>query len=467
MLLEICLRSARVAALMLIPFIAARQVELAAAFPLQPTGLSFFQRSLPCRLSGAIEHQNGIPLHWRGLGVGYSERKDPPLKAEAFFPLPRGDFHGSTEKQKLPKQGTGSVLISLTFDKNDFDPDERGMISLPPEVNLDADAEPYGNVVKRENGQIELRDVPVGSHRLTISHPSMGTMGTVTENVEVQPGLMARLHLIVVRALAFLVVKSEVGAQIYVDERLRDQISESGSSGRIELRPGKHKLKVAKSGFKTSESIINLPKGTQFLPRSLERLQFSEPFVDQLLEGLKFWEAPASWQVERGTLKVSGPGRGLLRDKLYKDFAFSFQIRFVNGRGAAWVVRAQPDESFYLFQLVLPTQRGEPSLFNSFKIQKGREKQLQSLQVPENLSQKGTFTIYVSAVGNKITHEIEVPDRKPQDLPVVKMGILDDREEALEWGRVGFATKNNEEFIISGPQISPIENTDGYLGTLK
>src|SRR3989442_12105220 len=44
---------------------------------------------------GTIEHENGIPLHWRGVGVGCSERKDPPLKAEAFFPLPRGDFHGS------------------------------------------------------------------------------------------------------------------------------------------------------------------------------------------------------------------------------------------------------------------------------------------------------------------------------------------------------------------------------------
>ena len=39
---------------------------------------------------GAMEHENGIALHWRGVGVGCSERKDPPLKAEAFFPLPRG-----------------------------------------------------------------------------------------------------------------------------------------------------------------------------------------------------------------------------------------------------------------------------------------------------------------------------------------------------------------------------------------
>src|SRR2546425_1123258 len=63
-----------------------------AFFPL-PRG--DFHGSSPCRLSGAIEHENGIPLHWRGVGVGCSERKDPPLKADAFFPLPRGDFHGS------------------------------------------------------------------------------------------------------------------------------------------------------------------------------------------------------------------------------------------------------------------------------------------------------------------------------------------------------------------------------------
>ena len=33
-----------------------------------------------------------ILLHWRSVGVGVTEGKDPPLKAEAFFPLPRGDF---------------------------------------------------------------------------------------------------------------------------------------------------------------------------------------------------------------------------------------------------------------------------------------------------------------------------------------------------------------------------------------
>ena len=50
----------------------------------------------------ALEHENGIPLHWRGVGVGCSERKDPPLKAEAFFPLPRGDFHGDRPSPLRP-----------------------------------------------------------------------------------------------------------------------------------------------------------------------------------------------------------------------------------------------------------------------------------------------------------------------------------------------------------------------------
>src|SRR5207245_11105500 len=51
-----------------------------------------FQRSSPCRLRGAIDHENGIPLHWRGVGVGCCERKDPPLKADTFFPLPREEL---------------------------------------------------------------------------------------------------------------------------------------------------------------------------------------------------------------------------------------------------------------------------------------------------------------------------------------------------------------------------------------
>ncbi|PYV93752.1 MAG: hypothetical protein DMG05_00375 [Acidobacteria bacterium] len=45
--------------------------------------------------SGATEHEN--PLRWRGVGVGvgvgcYGTGRNPPLKAEAFFPLPRVNF---------------------------------------------------------------------------------------------------------------------------------------------------------------------------------------------------------------------------------------------------------------------------------------------------------------------------------------------------------------------------------------
>jgi len=52
-----------------------------------------FRRAIHA-LADAAEHENGIPLRWRGVGVGcYGRaRQDPPLKAEAFFPLPRGDF---------------------------------------------------------------------------------------------------------------------------------------------------------------------------------------------------------------------------------------------------------------------------------------------------------------------------------------------------------------------------------------
>src|SRR5207247_91858 len=43
-------------------------------------------------------HKNDSPPHWRVTGgvQGWvvPDGKDPPLKAEAFFPLPRGDFHG-------------------------------------------------------------------------------------------------------------------------------------------------------------------------------------------------------------------------------------------------------------------------------------------------------------------------------------------------------------------------------------
>src|SRR5205809_4122496 len=40
----------------------------------------------------ASQSMKMIPLRWRGVGVGCYRRAGPPLKTEAFFPLPRGDF---------------------------------------------------------------------------------------------------------------------------------------------------------------------------------------------------------------------------------------------------------------------------------------------------------------------------------------------------------------------------------------
>jgi hypothetical protein len=89
----------------------------------------------------------------------------------------------------------------------------------------------------------------------------------------------------------------------------------------------------------------------------------------------------------------------------------------------------------------------------------GKEELIQSRQVPDSsLWEQGWVTVVLKATGNVITNEIEVPDRKPEDPPLRKLDSLEDRRGAILWGKVGFGTKENEEFVISGPRVSPLEN---------
>jgi hypothetical protein len=52
-----------------------------------------------------------IPLRRRGVGVGCPYGKDPPLKAEAFFPLPRGDFHRRSASRTKGEIRDGGVRL--------------------------------------------------------------------------------------------------------------------------------------------------------------------------------------------------------------------------------------------------------------------------------------------------------------------------------------------------------------------
>jgi hypothetical protein len=176
---------------------------------------------------------------------------------------------------------------------------------------------------------------------------------------------------------------------------------------------------------------------------------FSPEFADEFLGGLEFWRAPETWHAESGKLTVTGTGIGIVRDKYYEDFEANFNLTFANQKGAVWIVRSGSDKSsYYLFQLTGP--KGKPA--NCFAAFRDKERILGPVPAPANLGQEDDqFNITVKASGSVITSAIELVSSPTQE-PLV-LGTINDA--AYSSGAVGFATKDDEEFVVRGFKVIP------------
>jgi hypothetical protein len=184
----------------------------------------------------------------------------------------------------------------------------------------------------------------------------------------------------------------------------------------------------------------------------LTRTVFSPEFVDEFTGGAGLWNAPKSWQASPGKLKVQGPGVGLVKDSSFKDFRMEFDLIFGNGKGAVWVLRAQDEKTYYLFQLTGPNA-SSPNIFQSFIYQNGQVKPMKLFRVPENLGVPGDkFHIIIEAKGPEIKHFIQVKSNpkatQPQPFSVTT-------DNTFSHGQIGFGTKDGEEFIVQFVGIIP------------
>jgi hypothetical protein len=149
---------------------------------------------------------------------------------------------------------------------------------------------------------------------------------------------------------------------------------------------------------------------------------------------------------------VQGPGIGLIKDASYKDFRMEFDLVFGNGKGAVWVLRAQDENSYYLFQLTGPAA-SIPNFFRSFIYQNGQVKPLKSFRVPENLGVAGDrFHIIIEAKGPEIKHFIQLKS-SPKATQPEPFSVTTDT--TFSNGRIGFGAIEGEEFIVQFVGVIP------------
>jgi hypothetical protein len=211
------------------------------------------------------------------------------------------------------------------------------------------------------------------------------------------------------------------------------------------MRAGEHELKLIKDGYDDHKEKIKLPAGDSLLEKPLKMKKMYTGFADFFLDGGSSWALPKSWQVTSGKMLVRGPEIGLVADRVYKDFKLEFDITLLNGKGAVWVIRARDENNYYVFQLS-GDKGAAPNSFRSYLCKDGKLQLLNSVAITEDINEPNdSLHIIVEAKGNEIRHFIETAS-KPREGGIQLLAVLTDA--SLSHGRIGFSTKDDEEFIV-------------------
>jgi len=310
------------------------------------------------------------------------------------------------------------------------------------------DQKPLSVSLRKEEKLIELADVAAGRHKLRVIQNQVEW----SREVEVEDGRTKYIGAEFKAALVGLIVKTEPEAEIYIDDNYGGRANEKGEIRISNLAPGQHRIRAKKNEYEPAEKAQTFSAGPAEITLALNRTVFSPEFVDTFDAGLRFWIAPKTWQSSSGKLKVQGSGIGLIKDTSYKDFRMEFDLIFGNGKGAVWVLRGQDESTCYLFQLTGPGA-ASPNMFQTFLYQNGQSKLLKTFQVPEKLSVPGDkFHIIIEAKGPQITHFLQVKSN-PKATQPQPFSLMTD--STFSNGRIGFGTKDGEEFVVQFVSIIP------------
>ncbi len=355
----------------------------------------------------------------------------------------------STMAQRAPrtstveqKAATGSVLITVS------DAEVGPSVFSELKILLDGVA-PAANSIRvlLEKKQILITDVPAGESRLVAAH-RLVRMDEV--RLRVEPGQQTGYSLKLKPAMARLRVICEPGSKVYINRTYYAEVPAAGKTGILEIPPGEVEVECVHDEFHPKAFKGQLAPGDQELELPQERVVFSAEFSDGFGEGTRFWNAPATWQVEGGRLKVAGQGVGLLRDRIYKDFRAQFILALSNRMGAAWLVRTRNESNSYLFQLTGPSGN-PPNLFRSFIRQDGNTRLLKSDPVIDAVSRPGsTVEILIEAARGTIKHFIK-PSQNPGEAEPLSVLV----DKTFSTGTLGFAAVDAEEFYVYFVSILP------------
>lgn len=299
--------------------------------------------------------------------------------------------------------------------------------------------------------------VPLGNYQLQVIEKDYIPFIKSVEIIDKNP---IQIDIDLKQKLGNLLVKSTVGAIVYLDNKEVGTISSSGSLIVADLLPKKkHHLLIERASYQKYEEDILLESNKDItIDHPLSLLVSSVEFVDSFENGLAFWDAPSQWQAKK-LLRVNGNGIGMPKEKNYCDATIVFGLRILNEKGAAWVVRAQDTENYYLF--CLNASEGlYPNRLLTYICRKGKmdltKPEIIPLPIQLDLKVGQTYEVRIKTEKNVITHSLFSNSTGEE----IVIGIYKDPSNLFSCGNFGFTAPNGEDFQVHGFVIKPLEEKD-------
>jgi hypothetical protein len=224
-------------------------------------------------------------------------------------------------------------------------------------------------------------------------------------------------------------------------------------------------LKLVKDGYNQYVESVQLAKKPLDLTRPLTPIPTSAEFSDDFeVPNSDKWAMPSTGfsikfdqqknGKKNGRLYVeNAPVIGAPAKTVYREFYMNFDLKLVNGGGAAWAVRAKDSSNYYLFYL-----SGDgglyPGRFLTYIVKDGKfdpSKPIQSDSVPVALKAGEEFAIHVEGSQNVITQTI-TPAKTGE---TINLGAYNDPNSTFLYGGIGFRTVDKEKFSIDDLFVGP------------
>ncbi len=374
--------------------------------------------------------------------------------------ISREDFETLAENIAIEK-GKQTPLIRFLVSKYGV-----VILGLGGQASPDLEVRLNGNPVepsrlKIEEGKINIQRVPVGLHQISLIKP--GYMNWSREHV-VQPGQCDNLiQVALAKEAIVLTVKSAPKSEVYLDNERKGEMPAEGSLRISDLTPGEHKLRVALDGHESIERVLTLsleqrePVVEAAMTPIAEEAEFIEGFDPRRVN----WQpkSPEGWIYETGNqrgLRIANDSLALVNNtsksnrsfNVYGDFTLVFNVKFINGKGAAWAARAKDERNYYLFELDKREKR-----LNFYLCRDGKCEPKRSDVVLTDIDQEGAFfRIYLEAKGNRFRHQIVSPRGTKENLGGE---FVDD---TFRYGGVGLRAISGIEMFVNEFFVKPDRN---------